>query len=95
MTFSPDFLNSEAKRLGHRLGWLFLTCPERLIETASVALITTNPGGEEANLNFPDGGEWSVEAGNASLSGHCSCLGVDPRNSRERVAPLLAMLRLR
>jgi hypothetical protein len=53
-------IEAEYQRLEHRLGWRFLTCPERNIETATVALITINPGGEECVAPL-----WSVENGNA------------------------------
>ena len=53
-------IQAEYQRLGHTLGWRFLTCPEKNIGTASVALITINPGG--ASFQAP---KWSVEGGSA------------------------------
>jgi hypothetical protein len=59
-TFSPATIQAAYQRLGHRLGWRLLTCPARNIESATVALVTINPGG--ANFEPP---RWSVEAGSA------------------------------
>ncbi len=58
--YSAASIESECQRLGHRLGWRLLTCPEKNIDTATVALITINPGG--AQFEPP---RWSVEAGSA------------------------------
>ena len=58
----PEAIQAEYQRLGHGIGWRFLTCPAKLIDTASVALITLNPGGDRDDLNAP---RWSVENGNA------------------------------
>jgi hypothetical protein len=60
MTLSPTSIEAEYQRLGHTLGWRFLTCPEGNIGTASVALITINPAG--GDFESP---RWSVEAGSA------------------------------
>jgi hypothetical protein len=60
MDFNRHDIEAEYNRLGHVLGWSFLTCPARNIEAATVALITVNPGG--ANFQSP---VWSVEAGSA------------------------------
>jgi hypothetical protein len=57
---TPTAIEAECQRLGHTLGWRFLTCPEGNISTASVALVTINPGG--ANFEAP---QWSVEEGSA------------------------------
>ena len=57
---TPTAIEAECQRLGHTLGWRFLTCPEGNIGTASVALVTTNPGG--ASFEAP---RWSVEEGSA------------------------------
>jgi hypothetical protein len=57
---TPTAIEAECQRLGHTLGWRFLTCPEGNIGTASVVLVTTNPGG--ANFEAP---RWSVEEGSA------------------------------
>ncbi len=60
MTLSPTFIEAEYRRLGHTQGWRFLTCPEGNIDSASVALVTINPGG--GTFEPP---RWSVEAGSA------------------------------
>ncbi len=60
MTLSPTSIEAEYQRLDHTLGWRFLTCPEGNIGTASVALITINPGG--GTFEPP---KWSVESGSA------------------------------
>jgi hypothetical protein len=60
MTLSSDTIVAEYDRLGHKLGWRFLTCPERNVEKASVALVTINPGG--GSYEPP---KWSVEEGSA------------------------------
>jgi hypothetical protein len=57
---SPTSIEAEYERLGHTLGWRFLTCPEGNIGTATVALVTENPGG--ASFQAP---RWSVEEGSA------------------------------
>jgi hypothetical protein len=57
---SPDEIEAECQRLGHRLGWRFLTCPKSNIETAKFALVTINPGGDKFEAPL-----WSVEAGSA------------------------------
>jgi hypothetical protein len=57
---TPTAIEAEYRRLGHTLGWRFLTCPEGNISTASVALVTQNPGGAE--FEAP---KWSVEEGSA------------------------------
>jgi hypothetical protein len=58
--FSPELIEAEYQRLSHDLGWRLFTCPIRNIETASVALITINPGGSK--FEEP---QWSVESGSA------------------------------
>ena len=60
LKFSAADIESEYRRLGHKLGWRFLTCPEGNIDTASVALITINPGGGSFEAS-----KWSVEQGSA------------------------------
>jgi hypothetical protein len=59
-SFSPTEIQAEHERLGHKLGWRLFTCPVQNIETASIALITINPGGS----TFEES-QWSVEAGSA------------------------------
>jgi hypothetical protein len=59
-SYSPAEIQAEHERLGHKLGWRLFTCPAQNIETASVALITINPGGSK--FEEP---RWSVEAGSA------------------------------
>ena len=63
MTLSPSLIEAEYQKLGHALGWRFLTCPEGNIDTSSVALVTINPGGR---LFEPP--NWSVEAGSAYVT---------------------------
>ena len=60
MTLSPEFIESEYRRLGFELGWRFLTCPEKNIEGASVALVTINLAGDVF-----EPARWSVENGSA------------------------------
>ncbi len=60
MIWSCDSIDTECSRLGHKLGWRFLTCPKGNIESASIALVTINPGGDKY---FPP--MWSVENGSA------------------------------
>jgi hypothetical protein len=55
-------IEAEYRRLGHTIGWRFLTSPEKNIATADVALVTQNPGGDVDDPNAP---RWSVEEGNA------------------------------
>jgi hypothetical protein len=59
---SRSAIDAEYQRLGHRLGWRFLTCPEHNIKTATVALITINPGGGKFESR-----SWSVENGSAYI----------------------------
>jgi hypothetical protein len=59
-SFSESEIQAEYERLGHSLGWRLLTCPARNIESSSVALITSNPGG---SIREPP--KWSVEDGSA------------------------------
>jgi DNA invertase Pin-like site-specific DNA recombinase len=60
MTINHKCIEAEYRRLAHTLGWRFLTCPERNILTASVALVSINPGGDKF-----EPAKWSVENGNA------------------------------
>lgn len=60
MTLSPEFIETEYRRRGFELGWRFLTCPEKNIGAATVALVTINPGG-----GVFEPGRWSVEDGSA------------------------------
>ena len=53
------------QQLGYTLGWRLLTCPEANIRTASVALITINPGGGEfipAKAAVEEGSAYVVES---------------------------------
>ncbi len=54
----------EYQRLGHRLGWRFLTTQRRTLRTAKTALITLNPGGD---YDPPEHGRESSEPGSAYL----------------------------
>ena len=53
-------INAEHDRLGMKLGWRFLMCPEARLNDAKVAIITLNPGGTRRVDT-----EWSQERGNA------------------------------
>jgi hypothetical protein len=55
-------IETEYRRLGHTIGWRFLTSPAKTIDAANVALVTQNPGGDVDDPNAP---RWSVENGNA------------------------------
>jgi hypothetical protein len=60
MTKNQECIEAEYRRLAHTLGWRFLKCPQRNIRTASVALVSINPGGDKFEQ-----AKWSVENGNA------------------------------
>jgi hypothetical protein len=60
MILSCHSIETECGRLGHKFGWRFLTCPKGNIESASIALVTINPGGDK---QLPP--MWSVENGSA------------------------------
>jgi uncharacterized protein (DUF697 family) len=65
MVVSSDIIEGEYRKLGYELGWRFLTCPEKNINTATVALITTNPGGnvfEPALYSVEDGSAYVIES---------------------------------
>lgn len=49
-----------ADRLGYKLGWRFMMCPEAAMRTANVAIVGLNPGGHKHH-----GPTWSAEDGNA------------------------------
>ena len=58
-------IESEYRRLGHRLGWRFLSGPKATLSPASrIAFITLNPGGD---YDSPDHPHESQEAGSAYL----------------------------
>ena len=57
-----DSIEAEYRRLGHTIGWRFVTSSEKNIGKADVALVTQNPGGDVDDPNAP---RWSVENGNA------------------------------
>lgn len=59
-TMNADQINAEHDRLGMKLGWRFLMCPETRLKDAKVAIITLNPGGTRRVDT-----EWSQERGNA------------------------------
>lgn len=60
LPFTAELIGRKYRELGHTRGWRFLTCPEQNIETASIALVTVNPGGD-----CDDGSGWCVEKGSA------------------------------
>jgi hypothetical protein len=51
-------------RLGHTMGWQFLTSPRATLRGCEIALITMNPGG---SIERPDHGRESSEAGSAYI----------------------------
>jgi hypothetical protein len=53
-------IDEAAARLGYRLGWRFMTCPEAWRHDAKLLLVTLNPGGERVH-----GPAWSQEEGSA------------------------------
>ncbi len=58
-------IESAYHRLGHRLGWRFLSGPKETLSSASrIAFITLNPGGD---FDSPDHPHESQEAGSAFL----------------------------
>ena len=57
---SNEAITREHDRLGMRLGWRFLMCPEARARDAEVAVVTLNPGGTRRVDT-----EWSQERGNA------------------------------
>ncbi len=62
---SRAHIESEYRRLGYSRGWRFLTCPERHLQTARVALVTINPGGDQyldPQYSFEEGNAYAVEA---------------------------------
>ena len=65
LDLTPALIEAEYHRLGHRIGWRFLTSPERTLDTATVALVTANPSGRVDDTTNP---RWSVETGNAYLT---------------------------
>ena len=65
LDLTPALIEREYQRLGHCIGWRFLTSPESTIDTAAVALVTANPGGSVDDTSNP---QWSVENGNAYLT---------------------------
>jgi hypothetical protein len=48
------------QELGYKLGWRFITCPEKNMTTAKLLLVTLNPAGREVH-----GPSWSQEEGSA------------------------------
>lgn len=53
-------IEQEARRLGYKLGWRFMTCPQRNAGSAKLLFVTLNPGGRES-----DDCSWSYETGSA------------------------------
>jgi hypothetical protein len=62
LSVNKAIIDAEYQRLGHSIGWRFLTSPEKNIFSSRIALVTQNPGG---NLDDPNAPRWSVENGNA------------------------------
>jgi hypothetical protein len=59
---NAELIEAEYKRRGYRLGWRFMMSPERMLQTASIAVVGLNPGGRGVH-----GPSWSQERGNAYL----------------------------
>jgi hypothetical protein len=59
-SMNSETIQAEYDRLGHQLGWRFMMGPARTLTTASVAVITLNPGGR-----VYEDAQWSFESGNA------------------------------
>jgi hypothetical protein len=57
---TPLEIEAEHDRLGLKLGWRFLMCPEARLDDADVAIVTLNPGGTRRVDT-----KWSQELGNA------------------------------
>lgn len=53
-------IEKECRRLGYRLGWRFITCPQVNAARAKLLLVTLNPGGRQIH-----GPSWSQEEGSA------------------------------
>ena len=53
-------IEKECRRLGYKLGWRFITCPQANAARAKLLLVTLNPGGRE--IHEPS---WSQEEGSA------------------------------
>jgi hypothetical protein len=53
-------IEKEYRRLGYRLGWRFITCPNENAATSKLLLVTLNPAGREVH-----GPSWSQELGSA------------------------------
>lgn len=85
-------IDAEYQRLGYSIGWRFLMSPERTLQSATIALVTLNPGGDR-----PNGTDWSQEGGSGyvieawpgktrgadklqvQVQRMCRLLGVDPK----------------
>ena len=57
---SPERIDAEYQRLGYKIGWRFMTCPERQFEKPDVLLVSLNPSGRVEH-----GPRWSQETGSA------------------------------
>lgn len=64
---TPDDIQSEYERLGHKAGWRFMTSPRRNLATARLAIVTLNPGGER-DLETTLEQRWSSEGGSAYIA---------------------------
>lgn len=61
---SPEDIQASYDAFGLTQGWRFLTSPQRTLESARVAIVTLNPGGER-DLERGLAERWSCEAGSA------------------------------
>jgi hypothetical protein len=77
-SFSAEAIEAEHNRLGHRLGWRFLYGPVSTLTSATVAIISLNPGG--AAFEEPI---WSCEQGSAYTSERWK--GKPPGNENHQV----------
>jgi hypothetical protein len=72
---SSGHIQRECSRLGHRLGWRFLTCPRENVEGSEAALVTINPGGgsyEEPSWSVETGSAYVIESWNGNKPGDSS-----------------------
>jgi hypothetical protein len=72
MTNRSQEIQDEHDRLGHRLGWRWLATPMSTLHSASVAIITLNPGGkyyEAPILSCENGNAYFDESWKGRLAG--------------------------
>jgi hypothetical protein len=64
MTFqaNEEMIKQKAEESCFANNWRFITCPERWLDTAELAIVTCNPGAEKVPADHP---RWSQEKGSA------------------------------